>query len=204
MWESCWTMPLAGGFSRGTPVPPALAFKRRSILASHFYVTSGDAGTSVPDGKPVFRAAKTSHPPARRWAGPKKDHSRPPMWISLRVPGCRRVVRSPLRSRMPCSLLSAQAIDAKTKQSTSAVAELLACSPPTEVIRVRSPAGPLDFSRRNRAGQCRWSARFLGGFPCPFIPVPLHNHLNRPAHEQPKPAANMSSPSVHDWGSVAH
>ncbi|KAJ8875873.1 hypothetical protein PR048_023780 [Dryococelus australis] len=36
MWESCWTIPLAGGFSRGTPVSPALAFQRRSILGSHF------------------------------------------------------------------------------------------------------------------------------------------------------------------------
>ncbi|KAJ8865861.1 hypothetical protein PR048_033384 [Dryococelus australis] len=29
-------MSLGGGFSRGTPVSPALAFQRRSILGSHF------------------------------------------------------------------------------------------------------------------------------------------------------------------------
>ncbi|KAJ8894902.1 hypothetical protein PR048_000209 [Dryococelus australis] len=31
-WESCRTIPLAAGFSRGSPVSPALAFQRRSIL----------------------------------------------------------------------------------------------------------------------------------------------------------------------------
>ncbi|KAJ8880925.1 hypothetical protein PR048_017398 [Dryococelus australis] len=34
MWESCRTMPLAGGFSRGSPVSFALAFRRCSILTS--------------------------------------------------------------------------------------------------------------------------------------------------------------------------
>ncbi|KAJ8867269.1 hypothetical protein PR048_031068 [Dryococelus australis] len=34
MWESCWTMRLVGGFSPGSPVPPALAFRRCSILTS--------------------------------------------------------------------------------------------------------------------------------------------------------------------------
>ncbi|KAJ8887547.1 hypothetical protein PR048_013763 [Dryococelus australis] len=32
MWESCCTMPLEGGFSRESPVSPALAFRRCSIL----------------------------------------------------------------------------------------------------------------------------------------------------------------------------
>ncbi|KAJ8885053.1 hypothetical protein PR048_011249 [Dryococelus australis] len=34
MWESCRTTPLVGGFSRGSPVSPALAFRRCSILNS--------------------------------------------------------------------------------------------------------------------------------------------------------------------------
>ncbi|KAJ8870995.1 hypothetical protein PR048_027298 [Dryococelus australis] len=34
-WESCRTMPLVGGFSRGSPVPPAPSFRRCSILTSH-------------------------------------------------------------------------------------------------------------------------------------------------------------------------
>ncbi|KAJ8888170.1 hypothetical protein PR048_007657 [Dryococelus australis] len=32
MWESCWTMPLVGGFSRRSPVSLALSFRRCSIL----------------------------------------------------------------------------------------------------------------------------------------------------------------------------
>ncbi|KAJ8874933.1 hypothetical protein PR048_022823 [Dryococelus australis] len=43
VWESCWTMPLAGEFSRGTP-------------RVSFYVMSGDDGLlRVPAGKPVTR-----------------------------------------------------------------------------------------------------------------------------------------------------
>ncbi|KAJ8888439.1 hypothetical protein PR048_007929 [Dryococelus australis] len=34
VWESCRTMPLVGGFSRGSPFPTALSFRRCSILAS--------------------------------------------------------------------------------------------------------------------------------------------------------------------------
>ncbi|KAJ8882376.1 hypothetical protein PR048_014180 [Dryococelus australis] len=33
-WESCRTRPLVGGFSRGSPVSPALSFRRHSILTS--------------------------------------------------------------------------------------------------------------------------------------------------------------------------
>ncbi|KAJ8888396.1 hypothetical protein PR048_007886 [Dryococelus australis] len=32
-WESLWTMPMVGGFSRGSPVSLALAFRRCSIIA---------------------------------------------------------------------------------------------------------------------------------------------------------------------------
>ncbi|KAJ8890950.1 hypothetical protein PR048_010459 [Dryococelus australis] len=33
VYRQCWTMPLVGGFSRGSPVPPTLAFWRCSILS---------------------------------------------------------------------------------------------------------------------------------------------------------------------------
>ncbi|KAJ8866694.1 hypothetical protein PR048_032555 [Dryococelus australis] len=33
-WESCWMMPLVGGFSRGSPVSPAPSFRRRSVFTS--------------------------------------------------------------------------------------------------------------------------------------------------------------------------
>ncbi|KAJ8891897.1 hypothetical protein PR048_004453 [Dryococelus australis] len=49
-WESCWTIPLAGGFSRSTPVSSALPFQRRCILGSGY-----DGHLRVPAGKPVTR-----------------------------------------------------------------------------------------------------------------------------------------------------
>ncbi|KAJ8898435.1 hypothetical protein PR048_003795 [Dryococelus australis] len=42
MWESCRTIPLAGGFSRGSPVCPALSFRRSSILTSVILLGSQD------------------------------------------------------------------------------------------------------------------------------------------------------------------
>ncbi|KAJ8871096.1 hypothetical protein PR048_027400 [Dryococelus australis] len=41
-WESCRTMPLVGGFSRGSPVFPALSFRRCSILTSVTLIGSQD------------------------------------------------------------------------------------------------------------------------------------------------------------------
>ncbi|KAJ8883376.1 hypothetical protein PR048_015219 [Dryococelus australis] len=41
-WESCRTMPLVGGFSRGSPVFPAPSFLRRSIFTSITLISSED------------------------------------------------------------------------------------------------------------------------------------------------------------------
>ncbi|KAJ8867021.1 hypothetical protein PR048_032883 [Dryococelus australis] len=41
-WESCRAMPLVGGFSRGSPVPPALSFGRCSRLTSIIHIGSQD------------------------------------------------------------------------------------------------------------------------------------------------------------------
>ncbi|KAJ8867304.1 hypothetical protein PR048_031105 [Dryococelus australis] len=63
----------------------------------------------------------------------------------------------------------------------SPVTDRLACSPPTEANRVRSPAGSLRILVcGNRAGRCRRSAGFLGisRYPRPFIPAMLYTHLN--------------------------
>ncbi|KAJ8870766.1 hypothetical protein PR048_027065 [Dryococelus australis] len=40
MWESCWIMPLVGGFSRRSPVFPNLSFRRCSILTSIILIGS--------------------------------------------------------------------------------------------------------------------------------------------------------------------
>ncbi|KAJ8872123.1 hypothetical protein PR048_025725 [Dryococelus australis] len=63
------------------------------------------------------------------------------------------------------------------------VAERLAFSPPTKVIRVQSPAGSLRiFACGNRADDVvgRWVFSAISRFPQPFIPAPLRNHFNHP------------------------
>ncbi|KAJ8872060.1 hypothetical protein PR048_025661 [Dryococelus australis] len=45
MWESCWTMPLVGGFSRGSPFSPALEFRRYSVLTSITLIGTQDLST---------------------------------------------------------------------------------------------------------------------------------------------------------------
>ncbi|KAJ8888277.1 hypothetical protein PR048_007764 [Dryococelus australis] len=50
MWESCRTMPLVGGFSRGSPVSPAPSFRRCSIFTTITLIGSHDlAVKSRPD-----------------------------------------------------------------------------------------------------------------------------------------------------------
>ncbi|KAJ8865781.1 hypothetical protein PR048_033303 [Dryococelus australis] len=65
-----------------------------------------------------------------------------------------------------------------------AMAERLACSPPTRANRVQSPAGSLpDF----RKWESCWTMSLVGGFsrgspvsPRSFIPALFHSHLNHP------------------------
>ncbi|KAJ8879108.1 hypothetical protein PR048_019714 [Dryococelus australis] len=47
-WESCRTMPLVGGFSRGSPISPAPSFRRRSILTSITHIGSLDLAVKSP------------------------------------------------------------------------------------------------------------------------------------------------------------
>ncbi|KAJ8876123.1 hypothetical protein PR048_024032 [Dryococelus australis] len=47
-WESCRTMPLVGGFSRGSPVSPTLSFRRCSILTSIILIGSQDHADNFP------------------------------------------------------------------------------------------------------------------------------------------------------------
>ncbi|KAJ8875099.1 hypothetical protein PR048_022990 [Dryococelus australis] len=47
MWESCRTIPLVGGFSRGSPVSPAPSFRRRSIFTSITLIGSQNLDVKV-------------------------------------------------------------------------------------------------------------------------------------------------------------
>ncbi|KAJ8898278.1 hypothetical protein PR048_003638 [Dryococelus australis] len=48
MWESCQMMPLVSGFSRGSPVSPALSFRRCSMLTSITLIGSQDLAVKSP------------------------------------------------------------------------------------------------------------------------------------------------------------
>ncbi|KAJ8871266.1 hypothetical protein PR048_027574 [Dryococelus australis] len=63
------------------------------------------------------------------------------------------------------------------------VAERLERSPPTKANRVQSPAGSTDFRKREivqDAAVGRWVFSGISRFPRPFIPAPLHTHLDHP------------------------
>ncbi|KAJ8865846.1 hypothetical protein PR048_033368 [Dryococelus australis] len=65
----------------------------------------------------------------------------------------------------------------------TAVAERLACSPPTKAIRVQSPAGSPGFSHvgivpHDAVGW--WVFSGISRFHRTFIPAPLHTHLKHP------------------------
>ncbi|KAJ8866644.1 hypothetical protein PR048_032505 [Dryococelus australis] len=62
MWESCRTMPLVGGFSRGSPVSPVLSFWRHSIFTSITLIGSQDIAL---DYSPPTKAG--SLPDSRMW-----------------------------------------------------------------------------------------------------------------------------------------
>ncbi|KAJ8872621.1 hypothetical protein PR048_026229 [Dryococelus australis] len=47
MWESCPTMPLVGEFSRGSPVSPAISFRRCYILTSFCLIGSQDLDVKI-------------------------------------------------------------------------------------------------------------------------------------------------------------
>ncbi|KAJ8877259.1 hypothetical protein PR048_021713 [Dryococelus australis] len=59
MWESCRTMPLVGGFSRGSPVFPILSFRRCSILTSITLIGSQDL--DVKSRQNIFTHSLSSH-----------------------------------------------------------------------------------------------------------------------------------------------
>ncbi|KAJ8891829.1 hypothetical protein PR048_004383 [Dryococelus australis] len=47
-WESCWMMPLVGGFSRGSPVSPAPSFRHHSIFTAITLICFEDLNVELP------------------------------------------------------------------------------------------------------------------------------------------------------------
>ncbi|KAJ8880271.1 hypothetical protein PR048_016737 [Dryococelus australis] len=69
-WESCRTMPLVGGFSRGSPVPPVPSFQRRSIFSSIPLIGSQDLAVK---SHPNLFALSLTHSGCLEYVVRKKD-----------------------------------------------------------------------------------------------------------------------------------
>ncbi|KAJ8874407.1 hypothetical protein PR048_025256 [Dryococelus australis] len=132
MWESCWTMPLASWFSLGTPVSPALAFQRRSILGSH---VGNDGLLRVPTGKPAAPSCE-----ARHWLQGPRD-----LLSAVEAAVC--VVRTPTAATRPSSGGSAQCVALTAPGICHGATVLALASPPAPFLgleaplRTRAPAG---------------------------------------------------------------
>ncbi|KAJ8872367.1 hypothetical protein PR048_025971 [Dryococelus australis] len=199
MWASCRTMPLIGGFSRGSPVYPRPFIP--SLLHIHlslphrlsrprcqepsrslFNHSLGKLKISV-KGNTQYRvvddkATSTEFFPGGEYT--ERRGRRFPFRVQLSFAG--RVYREVLY----CGVYTFHqretvgVIDFLLTQTLcflfaygATVVELLACSPPTRAIRAQSPAGSLrTFACGNRAGRCRWSAGLLGDLP---FPPPFHS-----------------------------
>ncbi|KAJ8877108.1 hypothetical protein PR048_021560 [Dryococelus australis] len=179
MWESCRTMPLVGGFFRGTPISPALSFPAL-LHTSITFIGSQDLDRLLMDPKNSTRCVESVY----CWSVNSNRHIE-----NGRGCGFRRVV---VCSSVLCdSGIRVQVVGGEIHVSVrcfptragdgielenlntdefirhgATVAGRLAYSPPTKAIRVKYPAGSLRiFACGNCARRCRWSAGFLGDFP---------------------------------------
>ncbi|KAJ8868591.1 hypothetical protein PR048_030129 [Dryococelus australis] len=155
LWESCRTMPLVGGFPRGSPVSPALSFWCCSILTLITLIGSQDlANGTAPEckgGGKRENPEKTRRPAASSgtistWEGPGATQS----GIE---PGS--------------AIWEASSLTATPPKPLPATVSLLA-SHQDETGSIPGRVTP-DFACGNRAGRCRWSAGFSRG--SPFSPA---------------------------------
>ncbi|KAJ8872244.1 hypothetical protein PR048_025846 [Dryococelus australis] len=87
--------------------------------------------------------------------------------------GCSRFPRpcipAPLHPRVSLHVMPGNDVSNYGPQLGATLAERLACSPPTKVMRVQSPAGsPLDFRMRESCRTMQSAGGFSRGFPPPF------------------------------------
>ncbi|KAJ8880600.1 hypothetical protein PR048_017070 [Dryococelus australis] len=94
MWESYRTMPLIGGFSRGSPVSPALSFRRCSILISITSRPQSSKPPAQPDGARRLAVYDVLNGVAPEWKGGGKreipDKTRQPAALPGTIPTCKK------------------------------------------------------------------------------------------------------------------
>ncbi|KAJ8878975.1 hypothetical protein PR048_019579 [Dryococelus australis] len=189
MWELCRTMPLVGGFSRGSPFSTALLFRRCSILTSdtligfkeHFVICnlSVNFGGVHINGEMHFRLnGSTSRKPISH-----QQHS--PRFPRLRV----RIRPWSDGARMESGevgVLTTRPSSPSLEQGGPAVVLRLERPPPTKVNWVRFTAGyrPL-FSQEgimpDGAADRRVFSEISRRLPRPCIPALLYLHLVSPS-----------------------
>ncbi|KAJ8889878.1 hypothetical protein PR048_009383 [Dryococelus australis] len=164
-WESCRTIPLVGGFSRGSPVSPSPSFMRRSMFTSIAFIGSQDLAMKLSQQ----RRFPDSGYPLQSLLRPLQ-HKRRYSHRSF----SRRYETTNQPAAPPTDNLPHHAIANQTQVPFEAtVAELLACSPPTKTGFSHVGVVPGDaVDWRVFSGISR--------FPHPSIPTLLHIHLNHP------------------------
>ncbi|KAJ8866649.1 hypothetical protein PR048_032510 [Dryococelus australis] len=188
MWESCRTIPMVDGFSRGSPVSLAPYSPQITLIGSKDLSVKGRPNlfTSLDDLLSMIYMSSTALPPLTSWrpgrsAGLPIWPRRP--WLQFRLTS----VYIALYGRVLLQCLSPAGLFAA---AGATVADRLACSPPTKAIRVQSPAGSLrNFACGNRAGRCRWLAGFLGDL---LSPLPLHSGAAPFSPQSPSSALKTS------------
>ncbi|KAJ8867550.1 hypothetical protein PR048_031352 [Dryococelus australis] len=169
-WESCRTMSLSCGFSRGSPVSPDPPLRRRFILTSITLIGSQDL--AVNNRQKVYSLTHSCVwlLTIRNGELHRYDGNTP------------RLVRrsdEALEVRVSVARIAPSLLDfgraASPEKEGAAVAERFACSPPTKANRVQSPAVSLRiFASGNRAGLV-FSG--MSRFSRPCIPPLLHPRL---------------------------
>ncbi|KAJ8897435.1 hypothetical protein PR048_002781 [Dryococelus australis] len=179
MWESCRTMPLVGGFSRESPIFPALSFRRCSVLTSlHPHRLSRKYTSDVTrrqrpyvreDGRSVggqlAGCRRAGLPEFRLWGSPEQCSG---------TPGAGQL---PLQRETRSSQYSNRAT----------VSERFNLLTSTRRSSFNPRPGHSGFAYAgivpdDSVGQ--WVFSGISRFPRPFTSVLLHTHLNHPFGSQ--------------------
>ncbi|KAJ8869500.1 hypothetical protein PR048_028491 [Dryococelus australis] len=182
-WGSCRTMPLAGGFSRRSPVPTTVAFWRRSILTSllpHRFFKKKIV-KSLPNS-PLSFSSKTTVASLTTYAVNTSALSSRLRYWSQPEP-----TRSGNKSVILCEHVSvhgSSTLHSNRRKTTDSQWKCLHeprwCSGQTTRLTPRLTVIDCRWGRSrifacgNRAERCRWSAGFLGDLP---FPPPLHSRV---------------------------
>ncbi|KAJ8898134.1 hypothetical protein PR048_003494 [Dryococelus australis] len=151
MWGSCRTMPLVGGYSRGSPVSPAPSFRRCSVLASITLIGSEDlAVKSRPNlFTHYFYKCKNFQMRSISLAALRRSNLR---WLRCADPvsaGCAAQIQSPLAALRTTNLRvpTVNCFSAYTTSINDLVSPLVDDQPIMNAIKYRVMSGVVWINR---------------------------------------------------------